>query len=60
MVDKQILAVIAVDRATVGGGAPIFYARDKEELSELAMLISRVFGAAAHDLNNDVMIIVKH
>lgn len=60
MVDKQILAVIAVDPTTVGGGAPIFYARDKDELAEIALLISRIFGAAAHDLNNDVMIIVKH
>ena len=60
MVDKQILAVIAVDPTTVGGGAPIFYARNKDELSEIALLISRVFGAAVHDLNNDVMIIVKH
>jgi hypothetical protein len=58
--DKQVLAVCAMDNAKVGGGAPIFYASDQKELSELAMLISRIFGAAVHDLHNGVMIIVKH
>ncbi|HKM42526.1 MAG TPA: hypothetical protein VJZ70_00865 [Limnochordia bacterium] len=58
--DKQILAVCAMDKAKVSGGAPIFYAADQDELSELAMLISRIFGAAAHDLHNGVFIIVKH
>jgi len=59
-VDKKILAVIALDQAKVGGGAPIFYASDQGELEELAVLISRIFGAAVHDLHNDVYIIVKH
>ncbi len=58
--DKRILAVLAVDETKVGGGAPIFYAENSDELSELAVLIARVFGAAVHDLQNDVMIIVKH
>lgn len=58
--DKQILAVIAVEPAKVGGGAPIFYAKNREELAEIALLISRVFGAAVHDLHNDVLIIVRH
>ena len=58
--DKQVLAVIAVDRNKVGGGAPIFYAKDTKELTELATLISRVFGAGVHDLHNGVFIIVKH
>jgi len=59
-VDKQILAVCAMDKTKVGGGAPIFYAADQDELSEIAMMISRVFGAAVHDLHNGVLIIVKH
>jgi hypothetical protein len=58
--DKQILAVITVDRDKVGGGAPIFYAQDEEELLDTAVLISRIFGAAAHDLHNGVFVIVKH
>ena len=58
--DKRILAVVAIDSVKVGGGAPIFYARDKEQLIEIATLISRVLGAAVHDLHNDVLIIVKH
>lgn len=58
--EKIILAVVALDQTRVGGGAPIFYARDQEEIEELAVLISRIFGAAVHDLHNDVYIIVKH
>jgi hypothetical protein len=60
-VDKRILAVVAIDSVKVGGGgAPIFYAQDNEEMIEIATLISRVLGAAVHDLHNDVLIIVKH
>ncbi|NLL47013.1 MAG: hypothetical protein GX249_00360 [Firmicutes bacterium] len=58
--DKRVLAVCTMDKAKVGGGAPIFYASDQDELSELALLLSRVFGAAVHDLHNGVFIIVKH
>lgn len=56
----QILAVLAVDRAKVGGGAPIFYAENEEELSELALLIAKFMGAAVHDLHNGVLVIVRH
>lgn len=58
--DKRVLAVCTMDKVKVGGGAPIFYASDQDELSELALLLSRVFGAAVHDLHNGVFIIVKH
>ncbi len=56
----EILAVISIDRTRVGGGAPIFYVQNEEEAAELAVLISNIFGAAAHDLNNGVLIIVRH
>ncbi len=56
----DILAVICTDHSRVGGGAPIFYAQNDEEAAELAVLISNIFGAAAHDLTNGVLIIVQH
>lgn len=55
-----ILAVITADRNLVGGGAPIFYAQDETESTDLATMISSLFGASAHDLKNGVYIIVKH
>jgi hypothetical protein len=51
---------VAVDRAQVGGGAPIFYARGAEEQYEAALLLAKVLGAAVHDLHNGVLVIVRH
>lgn len=56
----EILAIVTVERTKVGGGAPIFYAQDREELTELAFLLSRVLGASVHDLKNDVLVIIRH
>lgn len=56
----EILAVVTLDRTRVGGGAPIFYAQDQEELSELAFRLSRVLGASVHDLQNGVLVIIRH
>ncbi|NMA60988.1 MAG: hypothetical protein GX956_03785 [Firmicutes bacterium] len=56
----EILAVVTLDQGKVGGGAPIFYAQDREELTELAFLLSRVLGASVHDLKNDVLVIIRH
>lgn len=55
-----ILAVLSTDLQKVGGGAPIFYARDLEELEKLATLLTGVLGAAVHDLQNGVYVIVRH
>ena len=56
----EILAVVTLDQGKVGGGAPIFYAQDREELTELAFFLSRVLGASVHDLKNDVLVIIRH
>lgn len=57
---KIILAVISVDKTKVGGGAPIFYADDEAQASEIALLIAKVMGAAVHDLHNGVLVVVRH
>jgi len=57
---KLILAVVATDHTQVGGGAPIFYARSEEEKNEVALLIAKILGAAVHDLQNGVLVIVQH
>ncbi|MDI9440607.1 MAG: hypothetical protein GX101_04040 [Firmicutes bacterium] len=56
----RILAVITSDSSKVGGGAPIFFAQNQEEAEKLGAMVSAIFGAAVHDLNNGVLIIVKH
>lgn len=56
----MILAVITLNAAKVGGGAPIFFARDEAEMDKLAGYISRILDASVHDLENGIYLIVKH
>lgn len=44
----------------VCGGAPIFLAKNEEELEALAFLLEKIMDAMAHDLKNGTKIIVKH
>jgi len=59
---ENILAVVALEEAKtkVEGGVPIFIAWDKEEQEKIAMLLSRVLKAMAHDLENGLYIITRH
>jgi len=59
---ENILAVVALEEAKtkVEGGVPIFIARDKEEQEKIALLLSRVLKAMAHDLENGLYIITRH
>lgn len=42
------------------GGTPVFIAENEREQQQLATVFSRVLKAMAHDLENGVLIIVKH
>ncbi|WP_027093671.1 capping complex subunit for YIEGIA [Cohnella thermotolerans] len=54
----KIMAVVTTEKESVGGGAPLFYARDKEEMQELAHLLEKLLNAAAHQLNEHSFLIV--
>lgn len=59
----NILAVIVTRCAKEkvwGGGAPIFLVEDEEEQQKLGLTFSRMLDAMAHDLENGVMVIVRH
>lgn len=56
----MILAVVTLDRERVGGGAPVFYARDREELERIARFLSQILNSSVHDLKNDTYILVHH
>ncbi|RXT13889.1 hypothetical protein [Ammoniphilus sp. CFH 90114] len=58
--EKTILAIITLNREKVGGGSPIFYADNVEELQHLAFTMEKILDAMAHTLSDDTMIIVKH
>lgn len=55
-----VLAIITTDRELVGGGAPIFYARNPEEQVQVASTLGRILDAMVHDLKNGVLVVVKH
>jgi cell wall assembly regulator SMI1 len=56
----KILAVVTLQMSMIGGGAPIFFARDEEEQQKVANYLSRILDATAHDLENGSLILVKH
>ncbi|MGI9952870.1 hypothetical protein V3F56_10955 [Moorellaceae bacterium AZ2] len=59
----NILAVVATRDArekVAGGGAPIFFAEDEAEQQKLGLTLSRMLDAMAHDLENGVLVIVRH
>ena len=58
-IKKMILAAVATEGRNVSG-VPVFYAESDEERAEMAMILSRVLEAVAHDMGNGVFIVVKH
>ncbi|HHW57673.1 MAG TPA: hypothetical protein GXX15_08430 [Clostridia bacterium] len=57
-----IIAIVALKKAkdnVSSGTAPIIYVENEEEQQKLSMYLSRIFKAAAHDLENGVFILVK-
>ena len=55
-----ILAAITLDPELVREGTPIFLARSREEQERIAIYLSRILPGGVHDLENGVMIIVRH
>jgi diaminopimelate decarboxylase len=55
----KIVGVVATRDVDVGGGAPIFYAKDREQLQSIAHLLEKLLDSAAHEVNKDLFIIVN-
>lgn len=60
MASGSILAVVALNKEQVSGGAPIFFARDKAEQERTAGYLAKIFDAMVHDLENGCFILVRH
>jgi hypothetical protein len=58
--EKTILAIITTQRDGVSGGAPIFFAKDKEALQKISFTLEKILDGIAHQVNEETMIIVKH
>jgi len=61
---KLIMATVvlpeAQDRVLTGGSGAVYVARDTEEQQRIAMYLSRITEGVAHDLENGMIIIVRH
>lgn len=57
---EWILAVITTDPGYRGAGAPVFFAKDSEELERMALYLSRVTLGSAHEVAPGTLIIMRH
>ena len=60
-ITEYSLAVITTDKSLqIGGGCPIFYADNNDDLQKKAMLMSKCVGGMVHALTDNILIVVKH
>ena len=60
-ITEYSLAIITTDNTLqVGGGCPIFYANDNDDLQNKAMLMSKCVGGMVHAISDNILIVVKH
>ncbi|MEW6045134.1 MAG: hypothetical protein AB1609_01425 [Bacillota bacterium] len=57
---EWILAIVTTQADYRAEGAPVFYARDGEELERIALYLSRVALASAHEVSPGTLIIMRH
>lgn len=62
--NKVVLATIVLphskDLVLSGGAGPVFVAANKEEQQRVALYMSRITEGVVHDLENGVLVVVKH
>jgi hypothetical protein len=44
----------------VSGGAPIFFARNEDELISISIKLSKILDSTVHELENGTYIVVRH
>lgn len=63
MKDKGLILIIATEESklnVIPGGTPVFLTVDGNEQQKLATTLSRILDASVHDLENGLLIVVKH
>lgn len=60
-IKEYILAILTTDKTVQGGGGcPIFYVENNDDLQQKALLISKSVGGMVHGISKETLIIVKH
>lgn len=55
-----ILSIVTTNGKKVGGSSPIFYCNNREELNQVASDLEYIMDALAHQISDEIVIIVKH
>ncbi len=58
--EGQLLAVVTVNERKVIGDIPIFLAGSVEEMNQWALVLSRTTRAMVHELDPEVLLLVRH
>lgn len=58
--EKYILAAITTNPEKVAGGTPVFSCQSQTELEQVAANLEAILDGIAHQLSDEVFIIVKH
>lgn len=55
----KIAAIVTQNQNVIlGGGAPVFLVHDKEELQKISSSLGKILDSAAHEINDQTIIIV--
>jgi predicted FMN-binding regulatory protein PaiB len=58
-INNLILAAVVRDTG-LAAGVPLFLARNAEEQQKIAAYLARILNGMVHDLENGVLIVVRH
>ena len=58
--EKYILAAITTNPDKVAGGTPVFKCQSMDELEQVSANLEAILDGIAHQLSDEVFIIVKH
>ncbi|HEY8426351.1 MAG TPA: hypothetical protein VIK73_10120 [Limnochordales bacterium] len=57
---EWILAIVTTDPDYRATGAPVFYARDRDDLERIVLYLSRVTLGSAHEIQPGTLVIMRH
>ncbi|AKF95432.1 hypothetical protein ABE137_03555 [Brevibacillus laterosporus] len=55
-----IVAIITTRKGDIAGGAPIFFAKDNQEMQEMAFTLEKITDAMIHQITPEILVIVRH
>ncbi|WP_304541530.1 capping complex subunit for YIEGIA [Desulforamulus aquiferis] len=57
--NPNLVLAITINEDSVGGDMPIIFAKDEEDMQQLARHVANIMHATVHDLGNGTLLIVQ-